>query len=58
MSIHGCNELCDLHEGLHSAQRRLLPMEGHEPDREELLLEALKEEVEEDLEMIEILENK
>ncbi len=57
MGIHGCNELCDLHPHLHSAQRELLDMEGHEENAKELLLERLKVRHKNDSEMIEILEN-
>lgn len=42
MSIHGCNELCNAHPALHDLQRALLPMEGHEENAAELLLEQLR----------------
>ena len=55
MGIHASNELCNLHKGMHSAQRRLLPMEGHEENAEEILISLLEAEIEENIEMIHVL---
>lgn len=55
MSVHGCNELCDLHDDLHYLQRDLLPMEGHEENRVELLIEALEKDLKRNEEALQIL---
>lgn len=59
MGLHGCNENCDLHPDMHSAQRDLLDMEGGHgnPQEERMeLLKALRVRSQTDKELIEILE--
>lgn len=55
MGMHGCNELCNISDHAHDAQRDLLPMEGHEENAKELLIEALKRRIKKDTELLEEL---